>query len=263
MADSEKQEVNTKKQLFMDRIKAKKPDLNIEDEESLYGSINDDYDSYDGELNGYKENEGKLLNAFNKDPRVASLFLAMTKDENPLLYLIDNFGQDDIRTALDDPEMKDKIVEKHNAYLERQLKNSKMEEEAKQNIIVSLDALEEAKGELGCGDEDADKAFEMFAQIQEDALVGKISKDTWMIILKGITHDADMESAAYEAEIKGRNSKIDGEKKKRTPPVEMPPQIGGQGALADKGSRKPVIEGALSKYGESGADDIWERGKKA
>ncbi len=173
MEGSEKQEIKTKKQLFLDRVKAKKPDLNIDDEETFYGSINDDYDAYDGELNGYKENEGKLLGAFNKDPRIASMFLAMTKGENPLLYLIDNFGQDDIRAALDDPDMKDKIVEKHNSYLERQLKSSKMEEDAKQNITGLLDALQAAKEELGRSDEDADKAFELFVQMQQDAIVDK------------------------------------------------------------------------------------------
>lgn len=261
MEGSEKQEIKTKKQLFLDRVKAKKPDLNIDDEETFYGSINDDYDAYDGELNGYKENEGKLLAAFNKDPRIASMFLAMTKGENPLLYLIDNFGQDDIRAALDDPDMKDKIVEKHNSYLERQLKSSKMEEDAKQNITGSLDALEAAKEELGCSDEDADKAFELFVQIQEDAIVDKVSKETWALILKGITRDADMESATHEAEVRGRNSKIDREKKKTTIPENMPPQLGGQGALSDKRDKKPVIEGALAKYGEGGSDDIWERGK--
>ena len=144
MEDTEEQVVKSGKQRFIERMKAKKPDLNYDDEEALYGSINDDYDAYDGELKGYKENEEKLLGAFNKDPRIASLFLAMTKGENPLLYLIDNFGQDEIRAALDDPEMKEKIVEKQNAYLERQSKNSQLEEAAKQNITISLDALEEA-----------------------------------------------------------------------------------------------------------------------
>ena len=145
MEDTEEQVVKSGKQRFIERMKAKKPDLNYDDEEALYGSINDDYDAYDGELKGYKENEEKLLGAFNKDPRIASLFLAMTKGENPLLYLIDNFGQDEIRAALDDPEMKEKIVEKQNAYLERQSKNSQLEEAAKQNITISLDALEEAE----------------------------------------------------------------------------------------------------------------------
>ena len=126
MEDTEEQVVKSGKQRFIERMKAKKPDLNYDDEEALYGSINDDYDAYDGELKGYKENEEKLLGAFNKDPRIASLFLAMTKGENPLLYLIDNFGQDEIRAALDDPEMKEKIVEKQNAYLERQSKNSQL-----------------------------------------------------------------------------------------------------------------------------------------
>jgi len=263
MEDTEKQVVKNGKQRVIDRMKAKKPDLNYDDEEALYSSINDDYDALDGELKGYKENEEKLLGAFNKDPRIASLFLAMTKGENPLLYLIDNFGQDEIRAALDDPEMKDKIVEKQNAYLERQSKNSQLEEAAKQNITISLDALEEAKSELGCSDEDADKAFEMFAQIQEDAIVDKVTKDTWLMLLKGLNHDMDIENAAHEAEIRGRNAKIDKEKKKNTIPDGIPPQLGGQGALSNKAGRKPVIEGALAKYSDDDSDDIWIRGKKS
>lgn len=263
MEDTERQVVKNGKQRVIDRMRAKKPDLNYDDEDALYGSINDDYDAYDGKLKGYKENEEKLLGAFNKDPRIASLFLAMTKGENPLLYLIDNFGQDDIRAALDDPEMKEKIVEKQNAYLERQSKNSKLEEAAKKNITISLDALEEAKNELGCSDEDADKAFEMFAQIQEDAIVDKVTKDTWLMLLKGLNHDMDIENAAHEAEIRGRNAKIDKEKKKNTIPDSIPPQLGGQGALNNKADRKPVIEGALAKYSDDDSDDIWIRGKKS
>lgn len=262
MEDTEKQEVKSRKQQLMERMKTKRPDLNFDDEDSFYGSISDDYDAYDGELKGYKENEEKLLGAFNKDPRIASMFLAMTKGENPLLYLIDHFGQDEIRTALDDPDMKDKIVERQNAYLERQAKNSKLEEEAKINITVSLDALDEAKTELGCSDEEADKAFEMFAQIQEDAIVDKVTKETWMMLLKGLKHDMDVENAAHEAEIRGRNAKIDKEKKKSTVPDGLPPQLGGQGALNDKSNKMPAIEGALSKYADDDSDDIWKRGKK-
>ncbi|MDD3037152.1 hypothetical protein [Bacteroides sp.] len=262
MESIEKQDVKSKKDLFIERMKAKRPDLNYEDEDALYGSINDDYDSYDGELKGYKKNEEKLLRAFNKDPRVASMFLAMTNGENPLLYLIDNFGQDEIRTALDDPDMKEKIVEKQNAYLERQSKNSKLEEEAKRNILISMDALEEARNELGGSDEDADKAFEMFAQIQEDAIVDKVTKETWMMLLKGLNHDMDIENAAYEAEIKGRNARIDKEKKKKTVPEGIPPQLGGQGALNDNVSKRPIIEGALAKYSDDDPDDIWKRGRK-
>lgn len=263
MEDTEKQEVKSRKQQLLERIKTKKPDLNLDDEESLYGSINDDYDAYDGELKGYKANEDKLLGAFNKDPRVASMFLAMTSGENPLLYLIDNFGQDEIRAALDDPEMKDKIVEKQNAYLERQSKNSQLEEAAKQNITISLDTLEEVKNEMGYSDEDADKAFELFAQIQEDAIVDKVTKETWVMLLKGLNHDMDIENAAHEAEIKGRNAKIDKDKKKKTVPDGIPPQLGGQGALNDKAGKRPVIEGALSKYSDDDSDDIWKRGKKS
>ena len=53
MEDTEEQVVKSGKQRFIERMKAKKPDLNYDDEEALYGSINDDYDAYDGELKGW------------------------------------------------------------------------------------------------------------------------------------------------------------------------------------------------------------------
>ena len=42
MEDEEKQDVKSKKQQLIERMQAKKPDLNYDDEEALYGSIYDD-----------------------------------------------------------------------------------------------------------------------------------------------------------------------------------------------------------------------------
>ena len=246
----------SRRDAFLGRLKKNRPDLNADNEDELYGAINDDYDSYDRQLGEYKANNDKLIGAFNKDPRIAELFTRMAKGENPLSYLIESFGEDEIRGALDDPAMKDKLVEAQNKYLERQTSEKKLEEEASVNLPASLDALEEAVKELGCGEEEADKAFSMFVQIQDDAIVDKVSKETWLMFLKGIMHDGDVEDASHVAEVKGRNAKI--EEKLKAPETKMPPSLSGGGSMSEEPKKKPrAIEGALGRYGGKGGS-IWD-----
>lgn len=170
----------------MERLKGKCPELNIDDEEELYSSLSDDYDDYEGkaqEIDGYRKNEEMLVGAFEKNPKIASMFLEMAKGENPFLYLIENFG-DEFREALENPDLKEQITERHAKYMERLTKNKEMEEQAKANLTASLDALTEVQTELGYSDEDVTTAFDNFTQIIDDAIFDKESKETWIIFLK-------------------------------------------------------------------------------
>ena len=55
MADNK--EVKSKRDLFSDRMKAKYPDKQFDDDEALFGQINDDYDDYDKRLGEYQGRE--------------------------------------------------------------------------------------------------------------------------------------------------------------------------------------------------------------
>ena len=260
MEESENKEVissPSKKEMFLERMKKNRPDMNADNEDELYGALSDDYDNYDKEIESYKSNNDRLIGAFNKDPRIAELFTRMAKGENPLSYLIEAFGEDEIRGALDDPEMKDKLVEAQNKYLERQATEKKLEEEASVNLPVSLDELDAAVAELGCDTETADKAFAMFADIQRDAIVDKVTKDTWIMFLKGIMHDGDVEEASHVAEVKGRNAKIEEKLKAGKKADARPPSLGGGGSAVKESRKFPPIEGALARYG--GKSSVWDK----
>lgn len=71
MAVSE--QVKSKREQVGERLKAKYPDREYADDEALFGQINDDYDAFDGELNGYRERERSLVDMFNRDPHSAQL----------------------------------------------------------------------------------------------------------------------------------------------------------------------------------------------
>lgn len=254
MEDVNKQPVKAPRETIVERVRVKRPETDFESDDELYSAVAEDYDNYDNEINGYRKNEDMLIKSFEADPKIAQLFIEMANGGNPFLYLIENFG-DEFREALENPEIKDRIVERHKKYMEHVARNKELEE-SKANLSGTLDALNEAKAESGCSDEDADKAFAKFQQILDDAIVDKVDKDTWVMFLKGVKHDEDVAAAAYEGEVRGRNAKIEALKMKRDVPANLPPQIGGHGEMPKR--KKVNIEGALARYGGD-RKSIWDK----
>lgn len=257
MEETENQEVKRGKAAFMQRFKGKYPQVNEEDEDGVYDRINADYDEYEGAINRGRENEQGLLNLFSSDPRAASFLTSWAKGENPVVQLMRQYGGE-FKEALDDPELQEQLVAAQAEYMQKQAKNQELQEASAQNLGRSLDALDAAVAEAGYSDDDADKAFELFLEILEKGIVNDVSKETWLMFLKALNHDKDVETAAHEAEVRGRNAKIDKEKKKKTMPQSMPPTLNGsRGARDSSTERKPL--GALDRA--TSDNDIWERGK--
>lgn len=259
MAISENTEAKkSKKDLFLENIRKKRPDINPDDEEGFYGALNDEYDQgaqRDKDLEGYKKSEQSIIDLFNKNPGTAELYTEMaTNGTSPLEYFTEKHGEDFI-TACEDPDVREKLVAAQNKYIEKQAKNAKLEEEAAANLESTLDNLDAAAEECGVDDDVKTQAFEQFASILDDAIVDKVSKETFSMIIKGISHDADVEQASTEGELKGRNAKIS-QIKKREPRHDMPPVLTGQGGNVDNSRNIPDL-GALSKVG---APDVYQRG---
>ena len=85
----ENQVVKSKKDMFYERLKANNPDLNTEDEESLYGTAND----YMSGLDDYKSKrdaiDKNIADRFNEDPRFARFFLgSIQPGANPVSELL-------------------------------------------------------------------------------------------------------------------------------------------------------------------------------
>ena len=93
-------------------------------------------------------------------------------------------------------------------------------------------------------DEDKDKAFEAYANMLDDAIRNKVSKETWLMFIKGINHDKDVAEAADEGEVRGRNTKI--VEKLKKPTTATPPMITGQGAEAPKRKFGGVLDNLSS-----------------
>ncbi len=257
MEDIDKEPIKSKKDLFLEKFRSKYPDLNTDDEDSFYGRINDDYDENEKRIGESSKNEEALSNLFSSDPRAAHFLMSWKNGENPVVQLIRMFG-DDFQEALTDPDMQEKFAAAHNEYLDRQLNNKKIQAEAEANLPITLKNLDDAQAEGGFDEKQADDAFKLIFDIIDNGNKDLVTKDTWIMAFKALNHDLDVESAAREGEIKGKNAKIDKEKKKTTVPADLPPMIGGQGGEAPAPKKKSL--GFLDSVKDD--NDIWKRGRK-
>lgn len=232
MEKADKEETKTGKELMLERLLVKHPDMDAADDEALYQVINSDYDTYEqgvADSARMKDSLDKMLDVFDRYPEAASLYVELARGGKSVIeYLLERYG-DDFKLALEDrdPEVISKIAEAESKYRERVSKDNELREEAKRNLVTTLDALDAAAEEAGVDDEVKDAAFEQFANVVDDAIRDKVSKETWMMFIKGITHDSDVESALAEGEVRGRNTRI--KEALRKPSERVPPAVGGQG----------------------------------
>lgn len=254
MEQAENKVVKTKRELALDRLKGKYPEMDFAEDEVIFGRINDDYEDYDKQLADYEEREGKLSKMFAADPRAAAMLMKMRDGEDPALYLVRQFG-DEIKAVIDDPERQEEIAEANKEFVERVAKEQEYEKEYTANLEASLAYLDELQGKTGMSDEDIDKTMEYLVTIVKDGVMGKFSPEAIDLARKALHYDADVAQAAHEGEVKGRNEKIEEKLRKRN-------ASDGTASLDGKTTavRKPanVSMGALDKYDNNLS--IFERG---
>lgn len=205
MADNNN--VKSKRDQHIERLRKKYPEKKFDDEEDIFGTIYDDYDQYEQELDGYKGREKQLSDMFAADPRSAQFLTDMHNGTDPVLGLIRNFGIE-IKDVLDDPEMQDKIAEANKEYVDRIANSKKLDEEYEGNMDTTLDTLRQLQTERGMSDEQIDQVVEFLLGIVRDGVMGKFSTETLNMACKALNYDADVAAAGEEGEVAGRNAKI-------------------------------------------------------
>lgn len=205
MADNN--EVISKRDAYVERLRKKYPDKRFEDDEEIFGQTSADYDQYDQELNNYREREKALSDMFAADPRSAQYLTDMARGNDPVLGLIRNFGVE-IKDVLDDPEKQEEIAKANKEYVERVAKSKDLDEEYERNMDVTLDTLRQFQSERGMSDEQIDAVVDFLLGIVRDGVMGKFSPETLDMAVKALNHDTDVAMASEEGEIAGRNAKI-------------------------------------------------------
>ncbi len=212
MADSK--QVKSRREQLGERLKKRYPDREYADDEALFGQINDDYDEYDNKLTGYKDRESKLTELLAKDPHSAQFITDMAQGKDPWTSLINRIGIDGVKDMLDDPAKMEEYAASNKEYVARMAKQKGLEEEWEKNMKNTLQMLEQKQQEHGLSDEELDKAADWIKEVTNDAVLGIIKPETIEMALKAINHDADMEAASQEGEIRGRNARAEAQLRK-------------------------------------------------
>lgn len=255
---TENKEERKRRDVFTDRLREKHPDVeSFDDDEALFGRINDDYDAYDARIKGYEDNEKRLLDMFNSDPRSAQLFMHMNRGENIVMPLVRLFGTE-IKEAIDDPEKMEEIAKAQAEYLDRVTKEKELQQQYDENMATSLSDIATVQQELGLNDDEVDEAMARLSLISNEFIVGKISPETLRLVFNAIHHDEAVAAAAEEAEVRGRNANIEEKIRKRKQGDGSAQLHGGAGVKERKSVARPSF-GALDRFGDD--DDIWSRGK--
>ena len=222
---------------YRSRYREAYPDMDENDEEGFYTRANANLD----ELEGYRESNKALSDAFDRNPTLAAMLLAAKDGENPFVYLAEMGGPDlDIRALIDDPEFGDKMSKAVVKFQENQLASKKAQEEMQQNMLTSINALKELQQEKGLSDEDCQNLFvKFFEEIVGDGSKGIVSKDTWNAVLKARSYDDDIASASDKARASALNEKVQNPLKNYDEGV-MPPSLSQGGAgQGERNEKKP------------------------
>ena len=236
---AENNETKGKRELYIERLKAKYPDREYADDEALFGQVGEDYDAYENELNGYREREGKLTEMFDKDPRSAQFIADMARGEDPWIAVIKRIGSDGIIELINDPEKQAAYEEANKEYAERVLKEKELEAEYNKNMAESQKVREELDAIHGA--EAVDAALAVIDQMTKDAIMGKVTKDAIEMAMKIVNRDADLANARSEGEVAGRNAKIE-EKMRRKEGGDGMPQLGGANATVSQPKKKGFFD---------------------
>lgn len=208
MATGDNNQVKSKRDSFMERMKGKYPGLAFADDEEIFGKISDDYDGYDKELTGYKEREKAFSDMFTSDPRSAAFLMQWKNGEDPEVALIRQHGKEGIEAAINDPEKLEEIAAANKEYVARVAKEKELEDLYQKNIRESLDLLRRLSEEKGISEDKIDDAWELLKKIVHDGVIGIFTEETVDLALKALSHDEDVTTAGHEGEVRGKNTKI-------------------------------------------------------
>lgn len=242
----EGQSQKSKRDLVRERLAQKYADKSFDDDESLYGQINDDYDSYENELQGYRDESQKMGNMFASDPRSARFMMAWSKGGDPLAALIREYG-DDFMEQMQDPDKQEELAQASKEYAERMAKNKEYEEQYQANMQQTLADLETVQQEDGLTDDEVDEAMAFLIGVMKDGLLGKFSPESIRMARAAISHDSDVDIAAEEAEVRGRNANIK-ERMRRGKHGDGLPSMGGRNG---QGTRQKQPDSIFSQAAEA------------
>lgn len=241
MAETDNKEVRKGNDRLRERFAKSFPDRKFEGETAdndLMGTAADELDRYESENSRYREAAQKFDALFGSDERMASLVRAAAEGQDPLEYLLDNFG-DDFMEALQSDEGKAKFQKAHEKWMAAKAEEEKADATAAENLNRSIDALRSFAESHGLDDDAAVDLFMKVHSFVEQGLDGIYTEEMFQAAYNAGNHDRDVEVARREGEVTGRNANIRRRLLENETAQEAVPNLGGRNAGSSENAPAP------------------------
>ena len=177
------------------------PDVDFEDKEARYERMARDRN----DLRDLRSSGRKLSGILDKHRWVGAML--MDDEENPLVWMAKNGI--DIKSALDDPEVMQKVTDAFSEWTQKQAEGEAAEAAKDEALAKSYEVLNDLQQELGFSDEQKNRMNEYFwDEVWLPAWRGEVSKDVWTAIMHAMNYDQDIANAREESAIQARNEKF-------------------------------------------------------
>lgn len=226
--NTENQAVETKRDAFRKRFSERYPDVNMDDEDAVYGQLSTDYDQFDQN----NQRMGEFNNFLKEYPSAPALVTGMmTKknadgsDFNFVDFIIDEMGPDYLAAIKGDAEARKRLQQKEKDDLAASEKLAKSKEQLAKNIEDCDKEVDAFLKEQKLKPEDIKSMLEWLFKHSED---GEDRDDDGFVFraaryalkkedFKRLWQIKDFDKAVSDAEERGykrgKNEKIDQQKK--------------------------------------------------
>ena len=169
MESAKNQPVKTKRDIALERMTAKHPDMDFSDKELFHNQVVEDFVDGEDRIAKYEDDERALSDMILADPRAAQILVDMRNGKDVATSLVRMFGSE-IKDAIDDPERLEEMAEAQKEYMDRVTKEKEYEDMYKSNLEQTLTNIETVQKELGLTDDQVDEAMAFLQSIISDGV---------------------------------------------------------------------------------------------
>lgn len=236
----------------MEAFRTRHPECDCADEEAVYDLLQTERQADAKALADYRRREAEMADMFYADPRTAVFLRSWREGSDPVVELVRRFGPE-IREALDDPDLQERLAEANREYLERVAREHELTDEFETNLAASAATVDAMAEREHLTDEQLTQAWEWLRRVADEGIRGIVTEEAMHMALRAISHERDVAVAAHDGELRGRNAAIDEHLLRRTATSDGTVARNGG---SRKGRRKLPPLGVIDSY--AGYHSVWE-----
>jgi hypothetical protein len=198
----------TSRDKFHERIKSAYPDDTFEGDDAIYDKASSHLDGLEEFKGKGMEVNQKLITMLRGEPELEGIVKCVLKGMPTRAAIAKYFSPEDLIPAEGEGDFND-YQTSANDRVQRVADRDKFETEVTDNLAESEATLKAFAEEVGLDDNQSAELIDLVSEIMGDLYKGKLPKSLLAHVHKSTTADKQIEDAAADGELKGKNAKIE------------------------------------------------------